>query len=323
MWGRWPATEGGYLIDLVGLVEVYLVVTGRAGADDPDLASRAEALRRALPRERSAARRAYEEIFESVLAAGAGRCPHGLPIGVDLAVSEPFFAADDLEIVGESLAPAEVAATADDLDTVGDRAGSATRPSRTARPAVDASATRARRSGEGVHHHRLALLAGPAQGSGRSPWTRALLEQIGRQVRAGDRVADIGTGTGILGLYAAARGAREVDLIDRDRIAAAVAARNARLNPMPGQVRAHRGSAECLTGSYDLLIVSLGGLDEVASVLPAAARHLRSGGTLLASPAMGEAEAERLRALIASAGLRPIETLEREGWHVVVARTPD
>lgn len=168
----------------------------------------------------------------------------------------------------------------------------------------------------------LDLLAGPAMGSGRPPWTRALLAAIERHLAPGATVADVGTGSGILGLYALRLGATRVDAVDLDPLAAAVARRNARRNGLADRFEARAGSTEALGEGYDVAIVSLGSVADLAAVLLDTARRLNPGGTLVASPAEGAAERDRLHAWLRKTGLSPVDEIEREGWFVPVARAP-
>ena len=154
----------------------------------------------------------------------------------------------------------------------------------------------------------LDLLAGPAMGSGRQPWTRTMLTALECYVRPGMRVADVGTGTGILGLVALKLGAAAVDGVDTDPLACAVARRNARRNDPRLEIRA------ALEGSYDIVLVSLGGLGETSGVVPALLPH--AGNLLVAGPAEGDAELARLQALFPS----NVETISVDGWHAVLAR---
>jgi ribosomal protein L11 methylase PrmA len=165
----------------------------------------------------------------------------------------------------------------------------------------------------------LDLLAGPAMGSGRMPWTRAMLEALATYRVSGARVADLGTGTGILGLIALHEGAGRVDAVDLDPLAAAIARRNARRNGLTDRMDVRIGSVDALDEGYDLAMVSLGGLDETLGALPALARQVRPGGRLVAGPAEREVEAERLRRFVVECGLGLLDEVEVEGWFAIVA----
>lgn len=165
---------------------------------------------------------------------------------------------------------------------------------------------------DGVGPFGLDLLAGPAMGSGRMPWTRALLAALERHLVSGMRVADVGTGTGVVGLVALKRGAREADGVDTDPLACAVARRNARRNGLDLNV------VEELGEGYDLVLVSLGGVEELPGVLPGIVARTR--GVLVASPAEGAEETTRLSDLLRGLDLPVVDDVEVEGWHALVAR---
>ena len=171
--------------------------------------------------------------------------------------------------------------------------------------------------------HTLSLLAGPAHGNGVGPWTRALLQVVARYVRFGDRVADIGTGTGILGLYAALRGAASVDSADIDPISVAIARRNARANGLDRKVTTHLGSAHTLIGSFDVGIVSLQAVSELPPVLADMFALLRPGGWLIGSPAEGQGEADILMSFMRAVGVEELNLVHVENWYVACGRRPN
>lgn len=70
---------------------------------------------------------------------------------------------------------------------------------------------------------RLIIDPGQAFGTGHHETTANCITALLRTGLAGKRVADIGTGTGILAIIAAARGAREVVAVDNDPLAIEVA----------------------------------------------------------------------------------------------------
>jgi ribosomal protein L11 methyltransferase len=145
---------------------------------------------------------------------------------------------------------------------------------------------------------RLEIEPGMACGTGRHPATQLCLEALEGLVRPGMLVADIGTGSGILGHAALVLGARCVVGCDVDSDTVSIAA--ARL---PGHV--FTGSAEALrSGSADLLVSNID-----AAVLEALApefeRIRKPGAPLILS---GFREDDLPRGFLAG------RALGREGW---------
>jgi len=103
------------------------------------------------------------------------------------------------------------------------------------------------------HAERLVIAMDPgsAFGTGSHPTTRLCLEALEGLELAGLRVADLGCGSGVLGLAALRLGAASVAAADTDSLAVRATADNAALNGLPAQVRVGQGSVEALAGLLD------------------------------------------------------------------------
>lgn len=120
-------------------------------------------------------------------------------------------------------------------------------------------------------------------GTGSHPTTQLLLQMLHQRVRSGDRVLDVGTGSGVLAVAAALFGAGDVRAVDTDPVAVQVARRNVALNGVEGVVRVEQAEGSPGAGSdSDLALVNLPSA-VVISLLPALASEVRPGGWLLAS----------------------------------------
>lgn len=76
-------------------------------------------------------------------------------------------------------------------------------------------------------------------------------------VRPGERVLDVGTGSGVLAIWAAKLGAT-VDAVDADARAVAAARRNARLNGVEASVAVRQASLlDGASGHYDVILANL------------------------------------------------------------------
>jgi ribosomal protein L11 methyltransferase len=162
-----------------------------------------------------------------------------------------------------------------------------------------------------------------AFGSGEHGSTRAALTLLSRLLRPGDRVIDLGSGSGILTIAAIKLGAARAIGIEMDAEANEVAARNAARNGVSDRVEFLEGDAAALAplvGPADLLLSNI--LRAVnTALLPVIVGAVRPGGVAIFS-GMEQPEAEEFRRVLTDAGF----TLEQEtldaGWWGVAAELP-
>ena len=99
---------------------------------------------------------------------------------------------------------------------------------------------------------------GGAFGAGTHPSTRLLAEWLARQVAGGERVLDIGCGSGVLALVAARLGAAEVVGIDIEPAAVAAAEANARRNGLDGLATFGTAPARAAElGLFDVVVANI------------------------------------------------------------------
>jgi ribosomal protein L11 methyltransferase len=160
----------------------------------------------------------------------------------------------------------------------------------------------------------LVLDPGRAFGSGHHATTTLCLELLDDLELTDRTVADVGCGTGVLAIAAAARGAR-VLAVDVDPDAVEVTLDNARRNGVT--LDAKVGSVDRLLGPVDVVVANL-----VTDVIVALATELvaATGATLVASGITVERQ-ERAAAALREAGLTIHEVRERDGW-VALLGTP-
>ena len=156
----------------------------------------------------------------------------------------------------------------------------------------------------------IALDPGMAFGTGLHPTTQQCLEAVSYLDLEGLRVLDVGTGSGILGIAAAKRGAREVIGVDTDPLAVRAARENADANAVA--IDARIGSAADVDGRFDVVLANLVGpvLVQVASHLRA---RLQTSGSLVAAGITTQAERDVLSAFVAE-GLGVVDRDERADW---------
>jgi ribosomal protein L11 methyltransferase len=162
-----------------------------------------------------------------------------------------------------------------------------------------------------------------AFGSGEHGSTRAALVLLDRLIRIGDRVLDLGSGSGILSIAAIKLGAASAIGIENDPEANAVAVRNAERNRVTGSVEFLEGDAADLAplaGPVDLLVSNI--LRTVnTALLPAILASLRPGGLAVFS-GMEKTERELFLPALERAGLTRGEEVTDDGWWALAARRP-
>lgn len=175
--------------------------------------------------------------------------------------------------------------------------------------------------------------ASQAFGTGQHKTTAGCLEMLGAMKARGvaaRSIADIGTGTGLLGFAALALWPRaSITLTDIDPVCTGVVEENARLNGVamgagPGEavMIVADGMDDPLLqvrGPYDLLIANiLAG--PLVSLAPYFASAVRPGGNLLLAGLLaGEQEAAVKRAM-RLAGFAPLARLQRGDWAILWLR---
>ncbi len=163
--------------------------------------------------------------------------------------------------------------------------------------------------------HRIVIDAGMAFGSGHHDTTAGCLERLTDVPTTGQRILDVGTGTGILAIAAALAGAGEVVGVDTDAQAIEVARTNAVVNGVTLDLAI--GSTEAVAGPFDGILANLltGLLIELA---PELARLTAPGGWLVAS-GIGIPRTPPVTAALRTAGFIAIAEHQRGDWTVLTA----
>jgi ribosomal protein L11 methyltransferase len=163
-----------------------------------------------------------------------------------------------------------------------------------------------------------------AFGSGEHGSTRAALALLGRLLRSGDAVLDLGSGSGILTIAAVKLGAASAIGIEIDPEANDVARRNAERNGVSTRVEFLDGDASVLApllGPVDLLVSNILRSTN-ALLLPAIRPALRPGGVVIFS-GMEQSEAEEFRRSLGDCGFAAFQEILDAGWWGVAAVRPE
>lgn len=160
---------------------------------------------------------------------------------------------------------------------------------------------------------------GMAFGTGTHETTRLVIRLLEENLRPGDRVLDVGCGSGILSICAAKLGAATVAAYDIDPMAVRVARENVEES---GERNITCAVSDLLRdvslaeGPFDLICANIVA-DIIIRMAPDVGRYLKEGGILLASGIITE-RAEEVAKALADAGLRIKERRDDNGWCALV-----
>lgn len=136
---------------------------------------------------------------------------------------------------------------------------------------------------------------------------------------AGRRGLDMGSGTGVLSIVAAKRGAAHMDAVDIDDWADANCRENIVLNGVENRIAPILGDVRAIAGRrYDFILANIN-RNILTADMGAYAAALDTGGDLVMSGFL-EADTEAILASAASHGMTPVSTDCREGWMTVRVR---
>ena len=154
---------------------------------------------------------------------------------------------------------------------------------------------------------------GQAFGTGHHETTRLCLAALEKQIKAGDRVLDVGTGSGILSIAAVLLGCGGVHAFDIDPVAVEVAHANFAINGVGARITATTGRLdESHSEGYDVVVSNISTEANIA-LAPHFGRVVRPGGRLILSGILS-VDGAQVRAAADAEGLTPTEMHEERDW---------
>lgn len=172
---------------------------------------------------------------------------------------------------------------------------------------------------------RIILEIDPASsfGTGQHNTTQLCLELIEKNLNKGDRLLDLGCGSGILSIASILLGAEEITAVDIDQNSVKIAKENAEKNNISadkytaycGNVIDDNKLVEKIGGEYDIIAANIVA-DVLIAMSPLFEKFVKKGGTLILSGIISERCHEVIDAVKAK-GYTLIEQREANDWVAV------
>ena len=160
---------------------------------------------------------------------------------------------------------------------------------------------------------------GMAFGTGTHETTALCLEVLDSLVKGGERMLDIGTGSGILAIAALKLGAASAEGVDIDPMCVRTAGENAALNGVDDKLKVLIGDlSDKATGTYNIITANIVA-NAILSLAPHVPALMAPGATFIASGVIDTRRDEVVEGLRA-AGLNVVEVREQNGWVAILCK---
>lgn len=159
---------------------------------------------------------------------------------------------------------------------------------------------------------RVRIRPAMAFGTGTHETTQLCLEILDEHVSRGDRILDVGTGSGILGITALLKGAAEVDGLENDPFTQENIIDNLALNGVRSGFNLQITESPALNAPYDLMVVNIIKA-RLFPILPAYFDAVRTGGKVIVSGLL-HTEDQETRELLAQSPWKITQTYTKNEW---------
>ena len=172
----------------------------------------------------------------------------------------------------------------------------------------------------------LTLNPGLTFGTGSHATTRLCLTALESRIHGGERVLDLGCGSGILSIAALRLGAKSAFACDIDEKCVDVAYENAALNGIgKDRLTVRQGDAtkegplrDAIGTGYDVVVANIVA-DVIISLAPQVRHFLKEDGWFLTSGIIDD-RADEVAAALVAAGWSIVESCTSEGWYCYICR---
>lgn len=163
-------------------------------------------------------------------------------------------------------------------------------------------------------------------GTGSHYTTQLCIENLEKYLHSGDRMLDLGCGSGILSIISLLLGASEATAVDIDPNAVDIAYENADRNHVDkekyhvysGNILTDTALQEKISGKYEVVASNIVA-DVIIGLAPMVRQYMKEGGIWITSGII-EDRVEDVRAAMAENGFEVIELRQRKDWVSIVCR---
>ena len=160
------------------------------------------------------------------------------------------------------------------------------------------------------------LEPGMAFGTGLHPTTRLCAQVLEDLVQPGQRVLDVGTGSGILAIAAVRLGAAEVLGTEIDPVAVQAARENVERNGVAEQVRVVEAASPAGLGAWGLVVANI--LPHILLDMAAALAECTAPGGWLVLSGILDTRVDEVALGFAAQGMRLVQTRQEKDWTALV-----
>ena len=154
-----------------------------------------------------------------------------------------------------------------------------------------------------------------AFGTGGHASTHKCLQFLEKIVKKGDRVLDIGTGSGILGIAALKLGAASVTAVDIDPLAVKISKENANLNGYaePDFTVFEGDLADKVSGEYDIVLANIVA-DIICELSKSVCKYIKPEGKFITSGII-DFKSDKVREALRENGVKILDEKTKNDWY--------
>lgn len=159
---------------------------------------------------------------------------------------------------------------------------------------------------------------GMAFGTGTHPTTKMAMQALEMTLRGGEKLFDVGTGSGVLSIAARKLGANQIEAWDNDPIAVEATKKNFALNPGMNSIKVSVNSLlDGINGKADVIVANMLA-DVLLPLIPQAVEHLDKGGKFITAGIYAD-KLEIMLKNLKENGFKINQVTEVDNWRSIIA----